>query len=112
MVASNARVATQDYAAAIRTAVEAGGDAGVSGAGLPLDLPGLESAQAIQPGQTTTGFTMQLGSVAPTPSDSTQQFMSAYNAVRPHTAQPQPAQPAAPQPAPVQIHGTTGAPCR
>ena len=34
------------------------------------------------------------------PSDSTQQFMSAYNAVRPHTAQPQPAQPAAPQPAP------------
>lgn len=26
--------------------------------------------------------------------------MSAYNAVRPHTAQPQPAQPAAPQPAP------------
>ena len=68
--------------------------------GEPLDLPGLESAQAIQPGQTTTGFTMQLGSVAPTPSDSTQQFMSAYNAVRPHTAQPQPAQPAAPQPAP------------
>lgn len=59
--------------------------------GEPLDLPGLESAQAVQPGQTTTGFTMQLGSVAPTPSDSTQQFMSAYNAVRPHTPQPQPA---------------------
>ncbi len=68
--------------------------------GEPLDLPGVESAQAIQPGQTTTGFTMQLGSVTPTPSDSTQQFMSAYNAVRPHTAQPQPAQPAVPQPAP------------
>ena len=34
-------VATQDYAAAIRTAVEAGVDAVVSGAGLPLELPGL-----------------------------------------------------------------------
>ena len=41
MVAINAMVATQDYAAAIRTAVEAGVDAVVSGAGLPLDLPGL-----------------------------------------------------------------------
>ena len=65
--------------------------------GEPLDLPGVASAQAIQPGQTTTGFTMQLGSVAPTPSDSTQQFMSAYNAVRPHPAQPQPAPAPAPQ---------------
>ena len=40
-VAINAMVATQDYAAAIRTAVEAGVDAVVSGAGLPLELPGL-----------------------------------------------------------------------
>ena len=38
MVAINAMVATQDYAAAIRTAVEAGVDAVVSGAGLPLSL--------------------------------------------------------------------------
>ena len=68
--------------------------------GEPLDLPGVESAQAIQPGQTTTGFTMQLGSVTPIQSDSTQQFMSAYDAVRPRPAQPQPAQTAAPQPAP------------
>ncbi len=68
--------------------------------GEPLDLPGVESAQAIQPGQTTTGFTMQLSSVTPAPSDSTQQFMSAYNAVRPHQTQPQPAQTVAPQPAP------------
>ena len=65
--------------------------------GEPLDLPGVTTAQAIQPGQTTTGFTMQLGSITPTPSDSTQQFMSAYNAVRPRPAQPQPAQTAAPQ---------------
>ena len=36
MVAINAMVATQDYAAAIRTAVEAGVDAVVSGAGLPI----------------------------------------------------------------------------
>ena len=35
LVAINAMVATQDYAAAIRTAVEAGVDAVVSGAGLP-----------------------------------------------------------------------------
>ena len=41
MVAINAMVATQDYAAAIRTAVEAGVDAVVSGAGLPLELAGL-----------------------------------------------------------------------
>ena len=41
MVAVNAMVATQDYAAAIRTAVKAGVDAVVSGAGLPLELPGL-----------------------------------------------------------------------
>ena len=41
MVAINAMVATQDYAAAIRTAVEAGVDAVVSGAGLPLELPGI-----------------------------------------------------------------------
>ena len=34
---------------------------------------------------------MQLNSPVLTPSDSTQQFMSAYNAVRPRPAQPQPA---------------------
>ena len=34
-------VATQNYADAVRTAVEAGVDAIVSGAGLPLELPGL-----------------------------------------------------------------------
>ena len=47
-----------------------------------------------------SGFTMQIGGLDTVPTDSTQEFMSAYNAVRPHTAQPQPAQPAAPQPAP------------
>ena len=40
-------VATQDYAAAIRTAVEAGVDAVVSGAGLPLELPGLVGTQEV-----------------------------------------------------------------
>ena len=41
LVAINAMVATQDYADAIRTAVKAGVDAVVSGAGLPLELPGI-----------------------------------------------------------------------
>ena len=41
MVAVNAMVATRNYADAVRTAVEAGADAIVSGAGLPLELPGL-----------------------------------------------------------------------
>lgn len=41
LVAINAMVATQNYADAVRTAVEAGVDAIVSGAGLPLELPGL-----------------------------------------------------------------------
>ena len=41
MVAVNAMVATRNYADAVRTAVEAGVDAIVSGAGLPLELPGL-----------------------------------------------------------------------
>ena len=59
--------------------------------GEPLVLPGEQPAQAIQPGQTTTGFTMQLNSPVLTPSDSTQQFINAYNAVRPRPAQPQPA---------------------
>ena len=40
MVAINAMVATRNYADAVRTAVEAGADAIVSGAGLPLELPG------------------------------------------------------------------------
>ena len=47
LVAINAMVATQDYAAAIRTAVEAGVDAVVSGAGLPLELPGLVGTQEV-----------------------------------------------------------------
>ena len=47
MVAINAMVATQDYAAAIRTAVEAGVDAVVSGAGLPLELPGLVNTMEV-----------------------------------------------------------------
>ena len=41
IVAINAMVATQNYADAVKTAVEAGVDAIVSGAGLPLELPGL-----------------------------------------------------------------------
>ena len=41
LVAINAMVATQNYADAVKTAVEAGVDAIVSGAGLPLELPGL-----------------------------------------------------------------------
>ena len=41
LVAINAMVATQNYADAVRAAVEAGVDAIVSGAGLPLELPGL-----------------------------------------------------------------------
>ncbi|MGN0975366.1 MAG: NAD(P)H-dependent flavin oxidoreductase [Gemmiger sp.] len=41
LVAVNAMVATRQYADAVRTAAAAGADAIVSGAGLPLDLPGL-----------------------------------------------------------------------
>lgn len=41
MVAINAMVATVQYADSIRTAIKAGVDAIVSGAGLPLDLPAL-----------------------------------------------------------------------
>ena len=41
IVAINAMVATQNYVDAVKTAVEAGVDAIVSGAGLPLELPGL-----------------------------------------------------------------------
>ena len=47
LVAVNAMVATQDYAAAIRTAVEAGADAVVSGAGLPLELPGIVNTMEV-----------------------------------------------------------------
>ena len=47
LVAINAMVATQDYAAAIRTAVKAGVDAVVSGAGLPLELPGLVGTREV-----------------------------------------------------------------
>ena len=41
MVAINAMVATAQYADAVKTAIAAGVDAVISGAGLPLDLPGI-----------------------------------------------------------------------
>lgn len=41
MVAINAMAATRDYAQAVQTALEAGVDAIISGAGLPLNLPEL-----------------------------------------------------------------------
>lgn len=41
LVAVNAMVATRQYADSVRTALEAGADAIVSGAGLPLELPSL-----------------------------------------------------------------------
>lgn len=41
LVAVNAMVATRDYAQAVAAAVEAGADAVISGAGLPLELPAL-----------------------------------------------------------------------
>ena len=41
-------VATQNYADAVRTAVEAGVDAIVSGAGLPLELPGLDDCATVE----------------------------------------------------------------
>ena len=41
LVAVNAMVATRQYADSVRTALEAGADASVSGAGLPLELPAL-----------------------------------------------------------------------
>lgn len=41
LVAINAMVATTKYADSVRTAIEAGADAVVSGAGLPLDLPAI-----------------------------------------------------------------------
>ena len=52
-----------------------------------------------------SGFTMQIGGLDTVPTDSTQEFMSAYNAVRPQrrqaAAQPRPTpQPAAQSPAP------------
>ena len=43
MIAVNAMVATRQYAQAVQAAAEAGADAIISGAGLPLDLPGLVS---------------------------------------------------------------------
>lgn len=51
MVAVNAMVATRQYADAVKAAVEAGADAVISGAGLPLELPGLveEGRAAIAP---------------------------------------------------------------
>ena len=48
LVAINAMVATQNYADAVRTAVEAGVDAIVSGAGLPLELPGLDDCATVE----------------------------------------------------------------
>lgn len=47
LVAINAMVASRDYAASVRSAVEAGVDAVVSGAGLPLELPGLVSRRDV-----------------------------------------------------------------
>ena len=47
LVAINAMVATRDYAEAIRTAVAAGVDAVVSGAGLPLELPGIVGTKEV-----------------------------------------------------------------
>ena len=41
LVAVNAMVATRQYADAVRAAAEAGADAIISGAGLPMELPGL-----------------------------------------------------------------------
>ena len=51
MIAINAMVATRQFADAVRTAVAAGVDAVVSGAGLPLELPALTqgSRTAIAP---------------------------------------------------------------
>ena len=43
MIAVNAMVATRQYAQAVQAAAEAGADAIISVAGLPLDLPGLVS---------------------------------------------------------------------
>lgn len=64
--------------------------------GEPVNLPG-QAEPSFQPGQTestVSGFTMQLDSAVRAPSDSTQQFMNAYNAVRPRPAAPAaPAQP-------------------
>ena len=47
LVAINAMVATRDYVEAIRTAVAAGVDAVVSGAGLPLELPGIVGTKEV-----------------------------------------------------------------
>lgn len=47
LVAINAMVATRDYADAIRTAVAAGVDAVISGAGLPLELPGIVGTKEV-----------------------------------------------------------------
>ncbi len=41
LIAINAMVATKDYSQAVNTAIEAGADAIISGAGLPLELPAL-----------------------------------------------------------------------
>lgn len=54
LVAVNAMVATAQYAGSVRTALRAGADAVVSGAGLPLQLPALaaevpESSAALAP---------------------------------------------------------------
>lgn len=50
MVAVNAMVATRQFADAVRTAVAAGVDAVVCGAGLPLELPALTQGKtAIAP---------------------------------------------------------------
>lgn len=65
--------------------------------GEPINIPSHQPA--------STGFTMQLGALDAAPVDSTQDFMNAYNAVRPRTA-PQASRPAA-QPAPQQAAAPT-----
>ena len=47
LVAINAMVATADYVAAVQTAIAAGVDAIISGAGLPLDLPALAEGKNV-----------------------------------------------------------------
>jgi len=70
--------------------------------GEPIDLEPV--AQPLPEKPASTGFTMQIDSLGELPSDSTQQFMAAYSAVRPRRkAKPaEPKEPEAPKAAPVQ----------
>ncbi|WP_455501636.1 hypothetical protein, partial [Gemmiger sp.] len=60
--------------------------------GEPIDLPRSQPA--------ATGFTMQIGGLDAAPVDSTQEFMSAYNAVRPRRRPAAPVQQPTPAPQP------------